>query len=222
MKFRLTYEGSVRPTGNDPGERQKNPLAPHKQKIRRAFHKQLKDLWDTDKFLSNHKVWPKDWGYTESAANSMWARWAPGPEEMVPLRDAIPAQYQEYGYCFAPLVLDRFCLLCSLDILFLRRDPPGSVISAGDIDNRVKTVIDALRRPRNQTELVGSDIAPQPDETPFFCLLEDDKQVSRLSVETDTLLGPSETGERDHSDAKLIITVELRPYHVTMFNLSFA
>ncbi len=95
-------------------------------------------------------------------------------------------------------------------------------ISAGDIDNRIKTVIDALRRPRNQAELVGDDATPGPDEDPFFCLLEDDKMVSHFSVETDTLLDPPTNEEADQRKAKLIITVELRPYYVTTFNLSFA
>ncbi len=30
MKFRLTYEGELRPTGNDPINGQRDPLAPHK------------------------------------------------------------------------------------------------------------------------------------------------------------------------------------------------
>jgi hypothetical protein len=70
-------------------------------------------------------------------------------------------------------------------------------------------------------ELVGDDVSPKPGEDPFFCLLEDDKQVSHLSVETDRLLDPSD-GDPDQSQAKLVITVELRPYYVTMLNLSFA
>jgi len=51
-------------------------------------------------------------------------------------------------------------------------------------------------------------------------LLEDDNQVSGLSVETDTLLDPpsSLTGDKD---VKLLITVNIRPYDVDMFNLSF-
>ena len=141
---------------------------------------------------------------------------------MIPLVEAVAAKYHEFGYRFVPLVQERFSLLCSLDILFLRRDIPGSVISAGDIDNRIKTVIDALRRPRNQEDLVDDDVNPDPDEDPFFCLLEDDKQVSHFAVETDTLLDPPTDDDADYRKAKLVITVELRPYYVTMLNLSFA
>lgn len=222
MKFRLTYEGELRPTGNDPINNQRDPLAVHKHSIRREFHCQLKHLWATDRYLCNSRVWPQDWATEWPAADAQWARLAPDAHEMVPLKDAIACQFHEYGYRFVPLVLERFSLLCSLNILFLRRDIPGSVISAGDIDNRIKTIIDALRRPRNQTELVGEDVAPRDGEDPFFCLLEDDKQVSHFSVETDTLLDPPNNDDADQRKAKLIITVELRPYYVTMLNLNFS
>jgi hypothetical protein len=75
-------------------------------------------------------------------------------------------------------------------------------------------MIDALRRPRSQNELVGDDAKPGPDEDPFFVLLEDDSQVSHLSVETDTLLDPASLDDFDQRKVRLVITVELRPYNV--------
>jgi hypothetical protein len=119
-------------------------------------------------------------------------------------------------------VRDEISLLCSLDILFLRRDIPGSAIQAGDIDNRIKTVIDALRAPQSQNELVGTDQKPGRDDDPLYCLLWDDRQVSHLTVETDTLLDQQMAGDADQRKVRLVITVELRPYFVTMFNLAFA
>ena len=56
MRFRLMYDGELRPTGNDPRPHQTNPLAAHKQEIRQEFHRQLKQLWATNKFLSEHKM----------------------------------------------------------------------------------------------------------------------------------------------------------------------
>jgi hypothetical protein len=88
----------------------------------------------------------------------------------------------------------------------------------GDIDNRLKTIIDALRLPGNAKELVGYE-TPAEGEDPFYCLLEDDKQVTQLSVETDTLLDPL---KNDKFFVRLVITVDIHPYYVTMFNLSFA
>ena len=78
------------------------------------------------------------------------------------------------GFRFAPLVTTRYGLVATLELLFLRPEPPGRLISqGGDIDNRLKTLFDALRMPRVATELPSGD-APQSDEDPFFCLLQDD------------------------------------------------
>ena len=68
---------------------------------------------------------------------------------------------------------------------------------------------------------MGSE-TPAAGEDPFFCLLEDDSQVSHLEVETDTLLDPPTDDRSDDSRARLVVTVELRPYYATMFNLSFS
>ncbi len=92
---------------------------------------------------------------------------------------------------------------------------------AGDIDNRLKTLIDALRLPTSGRELAGSE-TPQAGEDPFFCLLRDDKQVTHLEVETDNLLEPLTQEDADRSKVRVMISVELRPYYVTMDNLSFA
>jgi hypothetical protein len=222
MKFRLTYQGEVRPTGRDALPGQKNPLAQHKQHIRRHFHGQLKYLWETNKFLKEKRIVPQRHGKAEPP--SEYAKWAPTPSSEIPLLDYVAAAHSDFGYRFVPLVREEWSLLCSLNILFLRRDAPGNfgVLSAGDIDNRVKTVIDTLRRPQYQTELVGEDADPRPDEDPFFVLLEDDKQVTKLGVEADALLIPPEQPNSDASQAGLVITVEIRPYFVTTFNLSFA
>ncbi len=55
----------------------------------------------------------------------------------------------------------------------------------GDIDNRLKTLLDSFTMPdQNQTP----DGSPDTGETPFFCLLEDDKLITGLAVKTDRLL----------------------------------
>jgi hypothetical protein len=118
-------------------------------------------------------------------------------------------------------VREEFSLFCSLDILFLRRDFPAGVVSAGDLDNRIKTLIDALRKPHNANELRGN-ATPADGEDPFFCLSEDDDLVTGLSVQTDMLLDPPKNDSSGQGDVKLVISVELKPHHVTMFNLSFA
>jgi hypothetical protein len=69
------------------------------------------------------------------------------------MRDFLAGQFARNGYNFVPLVTERLLLLCRLDVLFLRPDPPGSLIKSGDIDNRLKTLFDALRMPENASEL---------------------------------------------------------------------
>ena len=227
MKFRLTYEGAVYPSGNkEPRSGRKDPLAKHKHTIRREFHKQLKYLWKTDQFLSQYRTNPDnpciaaERNKRRAAADATYAMWAPSDDKMIPLVDVVADRHCQFRYRFVPLVTKYFDLLCSLHILFLRRDIPGSAIQAGDIDNRVKTLIDALRIPRNQEELVRKDSCPGTDEDPFFCLLEDDDLVSSFAVETDTLLDPPITTD-DKLKVRTIVTVELRPYYATTFNLSF-
>jgi len=124
--------------------------------------------------------------------------------------------FSRCGYNFVPIVLRELLVYCSLDILFLRPDPPGELLLSGDIDNRIKTLIDALRMPESSQEL-GGYTAPEADEKPFFVLLEDDRLVTRLAVETDMLLQP--TGPRaGKQDARLVITVTLTPYQMIWGN----
>ncbi len=156
MRFRLTYEGELRPTQGEPRGNQANPLASHKHTIRTEFHGQLKRLWETNQFLHNHRVFP-EYGPLNFPVGSFTGVWGGGEDRKISLIDYTAGKYHEFGYKFVPLVRDELSLSCSLSILFLRRDIPGSVIQAGDLDNRVKTIIDALRRPRNAKELVGHE-----------------------------------------------------------------
>ena len=105
MKFRLTYEGELRPTGNDPYGTQKDPLAPHKQNIRRVFHGQLKQLWATNRFLSECQVYPSDYGLAPTVPPpNLSVIGGPHPNDRIPLVEAVAQLYQEFGYRFVPLV----------------------------------------------------------------------------------------------------------------------
>ena len=52
----------------------------------------------------------------------------------------------------------------------------------------------------------------EPDENPFFCLVEDDSLITDVSVTTDRLLVAQDSGEKIH-DVWLVI-------HVTVLNPS--
>jgi hypothetical protein len=116
------------------------------------------------------------------------------------------------------MVTANLHLIVGIDILFLRPDVPGRVVWAGDIDNRLKTLLDALRIPEAAENY--SARTPSADETPFFCLLEDDKLITKVAVETDRLLEPVSSPPRQ-DDARLVITVRLRPYEMNLENIPF-
>jgi hypothetical protein len=207
MQFRLTYEGPLFATQRDAIGGQSDPKAQHKQHLRREFHRQLKYLWSAHPWLRDVRmINPKN---LSDSDNKRY------------MHEVLADRYKMFGYRFVPLVRHEISLLCTIDVLFLRREIPGSVISSGDIDNRIKTVFDALRPPGNQQELKGSE-HPGDGEDPFFVLMENDDLISHASIETDMLLDPPEPGNKDANKARLVITVTIHPYAVTMFNLGFA
>jgi hypothetical protein len=130
-----------------------------------------------------------------------------------PRNSEVLAQKFAYGgFRFVPLVTRDLTLACGIDILFLRPDSPGgAVINSGDLDNRLKTLFDALRVPSPGE--MNSKLTPQEGESPFYCLLEDDRLITKVSVETDILLQPvgAKSNRYDPNDARLVITVRLRP-----------
>lgn len=196
MEFRLTYEGPLQAsTGNQPRSRNKHQL-------RRVFHPQLKRLWEEHPVLKNR---PAENGTHDSLAESL------------------AKNFSRCGYNFVPLVNKGLWLTCGLDILFLRPESPGQVLKSGDIDNRLKTLFDALRMPHSRGELGGYE-APNDDEQPFYCLLEDDSLVSKVTVDTDTLLEDvkDERGKNlgfKDAAARLVITVTVKTYFPTRHNI---
>ena len=166
MRLTLTFDGSLPSGSND-------PRVQDKQIIRRAFHEQLADLWRTNPALKRRlESWEKP-----TPENALFGSW-------VNCFDTGP-------FRFIPLVTGAHSLLCELDILFLRAEPPGRVFTtnfAGDLDNRLKVLFDALRMPREAKELPASDL-PAANENPFFCLLEHDSMISTVRIESERLYG---------------------------------
>ncbi len=205
MEFRLTYAGPLHATQRDPIPGQPPKHTKNRREIRRAMHLQLKRLWKELPALSG----------TPIANSILLDESAP---EIATSIDELSRRHSLYGFNFVPLVTEELDLMCSLDILFLRPDRPGGAVWGGDIDNRLKTLLDALRIPE-----AGEDytkITPASDEEPFFCLMEDDRLLTRVSVETDRLLEPI-SGNYSPHDARLILTVRLRPYELHPMNMHF-
>lgn len=211
MEFRLTYEGKLFATQRDPLSGQRDARADHKHDLRRVFHRQLRVLWGSVPFLKNAER-------SGSAALILG-----GPTRNLAPKydiDTLKKRHAKQGFNFVPLVTEELELICGLDVLFLRREKPGRILQSGsgDLDNRLKTLFDALRIPSGNEGY--SNRKPAADEDPFFCLLQDDKLITRAAVETDVLL--EDVDDRpDANDARLVIAVKLRPFEMTLDNMQF-
>jgi len=164
--------------------------------IRKAFHPQLKELWNQHQSL-NSLVRRR--GLTEQVPpGDMETAFDLGIEHFIE---------EHNGNRFVPLVREPYFLKCGLDILFLRRESPGKVVMRGDIDGRSKTLFDALRVPKPKQEQIGiGDV-----EDPMYVLLDDDELVTEIKVTTDRLLMlPDEV--YDSNQVFLVINVRLQPY----------
>ena len=206
MEFRLTYAGKL--YGSSTG----SPRAKHKHEIRKIFHKQLKLLWEKTPHLNGTGI---------NSEVMLWYDEAFEKRHPPHTIKNISREFDMFGYNFVPLVTERISLLCGLEILFLRPDIPGGILRSADIDNRLKTLFDVLRMPKSRSELGDEYQTPAEEEKPFFCLLQDDSLIAKISVEADMLLEQLET-EPDENDARLIITVRLRPYQFHFGNMKFS
>lgn len=158
-----------------------------KHRIRKEIHRQLAYLWSSRPLL------------TSMSRNDAYM-------------EMLVAKYARCGFNFIPLVGDSEGLACSLDILFLRRDQPGNMVThRGDIDNRLKVLFDALQIPNN-CEQLPRGAKPEAGEDPFFCLLFDDRLITEIKVTTDHLLTPVVAGE-SVNDVELIIAVRTLHAH---------
>lgn len=208
MRFRLTYEGPLVASGSNTSGRRSA-----KWEIRRQFHPQLKELWETHPVL-------KGIGFSLGGiVPPVGGRVMGGKvriEQNERVRQQLLAPVVVGEKEFVPLVRESLKLACELNILFLRQGQPGSLIlPGGDIDNRIKTLFDALKVPgpedMKREEL--DDISQ-----PFFCLLQDDALITGFDVETDRLL------TRPHEPASqvfLVIDVNVRVMALTEANVGF-
>jgi hypothetical protein len=202
VEFRLIYNGRL------PAASASDTRSVDKHRIRKELHKQLKELW---------KVCPP---LSEWSVQKVPAQNSPTGKESTVLQ-VIAHNWQRNGFRFAPIVTEGHALACELSVLFLRRDAPGKVITqGGDIDNRIKVLFDALRMPKDGSEIGGA--VPDADEDPFFVLLEDDALITKISVTTDRLLTPLLSSDSKH-DVHLIIGVKVKVITVSRYlsNLEF-
>ena len=226
VQFRLLYSGRVLGSSRSGSDR-----TALKHEIRRTFHPQLRRLWKTNhnlrdiQFLEYHNHFFKGLEKLTSEESSKALKEyeiakKQNAESMIQLGQELMAKrWNRCGLNFIPLVTERIALRCSLDILFLRPEEEGMIIQGGDIDNRIKTVFDALRMPKSLDEIGHS--GPQEDEDPFYCLLEDDSLISEVRVTTDQLLLLPHERDLKPNDAFLVIKVDVKPIVYSMEGLRF-
>ena len=151
----------------------------HKQNIRRFFHKQLIRLWEENE-LKYYGQFLKKEGFKKD--------------------------WEKRGFKFIPLVFTNSGQVAQLELFILWQDYPGSIVTnKGDIDNRLKTLFDALKIPEQSQDIPENDF-PQEGEDYFYCVLEDDKLITKISITTDRLL----YANGSESEVKLFIRVKFK------------
>lgn len=153
------------------GELGSNKKPKHKQILRRAFHQQLLVLWQQYPWQAERWRWDIENEIYKIQKDSQNL-------EVVDIKRSIG------GFTFVPLINHKIFMVADINIQILRTEPTGTLnAQSGDLDNRIKTLFDALRMPNKQEDLPKGDI-PEENETPFFCLLEDDALIHKFSVTT--------------------------------------
>jgi hypothetical protein len=211
MKFTLTYEGELR----------SNADFKQKWEIRKHFDPQLRELWKIDPALcsvvENRHIPPNQEfirveKHHQSPLNTTRKSKVAGAKltkERLDLCAPIVIKNRK----FTPLVRDTFALKCVLKIKFLRKEEPGKLYQGGDLDNRIKTLLDALSIPNRDQIVEDTTIAD-----PIYCLLEDDRLVTGLEIETHRLLKNPDASKHT---VQLLIEVDVRVSQAKQYNIEF-
>jgi hypothetical protein len=190
VEFTLHYRGPLKAASG------KNRRKDHKHDLRKHFHKQLKELWTLPQLKDVED-------YLEAG---------PTPQGEIRLRQSVGA------FEFVPLVSPRIFLVANIEMMMLRPEPEGAIFTrGGDIDNRLKTLMDALKVP-NEESALPDGISPSPDESPFFCLLTDDSLITGIDIKTAHWLEP-EIQETD--EVVLTLRVRTKPTKIIFGNMAF-
>jgi hypothetical protein len=206
LEFRLLYKGPL-PSDTGSGGR-----VEYKHRIRKSLHPQLRELWKQHLSLRQQAEtrWQKNfqnpdgsWNVSPALPGMPAGPYGPNQGWIEHIAD----DHTACGARWVPLVSKVSQFTCSLDILFLRRDSPGGLVKhGGDVDNRIKTLLDGLRKPDTVSDLGGYAI--DADENPFHVLLEDDRLITGFTVTTDRLLMPMESGDKEHW-VELVLDVKI-------------
>lgn len=176
------------------GDLPPNASSPEKWRIRRALEPQLRRLWTTD------PVAEAIGGFSDPNHS--------------PSGSYVGKKVDQIEY--VPIISNKLSLRAELDVFLLSSSLPGGVLHGGDIDARLKTLFDSLSVPANPQQ-VPKDATTEDDKR-VFCLLEDDRLITRVTISNDRLL------TIDEGDRKILAIIQVRPiaFLVTPANISIA
>ena len=154
------------------GELKSNGSPRHKHDLRRHFHCQLKN------YMSH--------------------------ESRRALIDSISSQLEirRGSFRFIPIISDYVYMAAQINLFMLKPGSKGSIVThGGDLDNRLKTLLDSLKVPDENA--LPAHVSPGPDEDPFYCLLKDDSLITGLAISTDQFLEP------DIGDSEVVLIIKV-------------
>jgi len=191
MRFPLSYEGSLPSSGN-PRDPTRPPKLQEIWAIRNAINPQIKSVID------HHPVFSGGSGNRNK------------------LVQEIGSPIVVAGKKFYALARVAFKLKCDLQIEMHVNHPIATVVTnVGDLDNRLKTLFDALRAPQYPHEI--KEYMPNIDD--YCCLLENDVLISALQIETFRNSAAPPDAPIDH--VRLNIRVRLEPTQFDYVNQPF-
>ena len=205
MRFTLYYRGPLE-SGSNPGK------GKHKHEVRLALMPQLTDLWRRPPFTDLRETSEKKGCLTYLGQRMLTLCECTGKKYDKNCSGVVKemADSDNKLWRFTSIVSGlHYDLTADLDILFLRPEEPG-IAKDGDIDNRLKILLDALCIPRK----IPPDIEPPQEGAPIPCLLADDSLITGISVKTDRLLG-----ENPDKHVLLIMRVKVSSAYMMMSNI---
>jgi hypothetical protein len=200
MKLTLRYTGELTSNGG--------PAEQHS--IRKILHIQLVRYWETDSRL--REIYKNIKSLQVAAL---------GPHSRFDVSRPIIGiekffwRYPLAGYNFVPLTPGIRECHCHLSIRLYRSMADDSIIfNGGDIDNRLKTFFDGLQVPQKAENVpVNASAGRNPDDWPAtMCLLDNDRSITKLFIESIRLLTPiPENCKRPQNYVEMDIDIEVVP-----------
>lgn len=194
------------------GELKSHDTAAGKHLIRQTLHPQIQSLCRSPPF----SYYFSD---DRNGERNRTRKPKTGDPEEVTVDDMLYLEpmYVELGskrYWF--LISEDLATVADLRITILLPHETGHIVhNGGDIDNRIKTLFDALRVPSAPSEIPSSDSFDYTNGG-MYCLLRDDKLINRVAIQSYQDHDP-----KDPDSVKCLIEVETKITVALGTNLAF-